>query len=88
MIPDLFKSLILSLLNMFLGFLPNADTVAVTKITDFATQFNDIMENASYFFPVNDFMIVAGIIIASELAFLTYKVVKWLIFDVGLKIIK
>jgi hypothetical protein len=84
MIFNTIAKIIYSFLNSVINIFPVADTSIIADITSKTTDFYNVITEASWIFPVNQFFIVIGLMLSIEISLFTYRLIKLILSYVSL----
>lgn len=73
---NVLRQIIISGINAVAGILPSVDTSVATKITDSVDSIRTAIAQGAYYFPVNHLFTYLKLILAIEVGFLTYRLVR------------
>jgi len=81
-------SFVFNFLNWLVNLLPNADPATISFISSQVTTFRGYLSSISWIFPVNELLLLLGVVITIELTLLISKVIKWVLVNISLGFIK
>lgn len=88
MIWGILTSIFIGVLNTIISLLPLADTDILTAIDSNLTPFKTAIAGANWIFPVPEFFTFVSAVFTIELAFWTYKLIKFLITNLSAGLFK
>lgn len=83
MIFEALISVVLQVLGIIIGLLPNHDVDTLNWITSQLALFRTNLTGVDWIFPVNTFLLVLGVVLSIESTTLVFKLAKWVATNIS-----